>query len=173
MVRRFRIVALSLLVTLGTSGIARSEKAPPPYVPVWPESRQHLLAGHYIGQVRDPSRIHQSCEFLDADLDLRFARVGKDVKRTYTIVVTCPSDTSIHITLRSVWWITVLGDACLLLQAEPTPDDPWGDSVYGFRIDDDANALYPDGGGCVSADERDNVALKRVPFPFDPTTSNR
>ena len=169
MVRRSHFVALALLGMLGTSGVARSKKAPPPYVPAWPESRQHLLAGHYIGQVRDPSRVYQPCEYLNADLDLRFARVDKKVERTYTIVVTCPTDASIHVTLRSTWWITVLGDACLLLQSEPTPDEPWGDSVYGFRIDDDANTLYLDGGGCVSADERDDVELKRVPFPFDAT----
>lgn len=172
MARRYRIAALVMFGMLGTSGIARSEKAPPPYVPVWPESRQHLLAGHYIGQVRDPSRIHQPCEYLDADLDLRFARVGDEVKRTYTIVVTCPADASIHFTLRSTWWITVLGDACLLLQSEPTPGDAWADSAYGFRIEDDANTLSLDGGGCVSADERDNVELNRVPYPFHAPTRN-
>ncbi len=174
MVRRFKDVALVLVGMLGTSGIVRSEKAPPPYIEKWPESLQHLLAGHYVGQVHDPSRTYQSCEYLDADLDLRFARVGKDVKRSYTIVVTCPADTTIHITLRSHWWITVLGDACLILQSEPTPDDSWGNPEYGFRIDDGANALYPDGGGCTSADERDDdIELKRVPFPFDPGTGNR
>ena len=114
---------------------------------------------------------------MDADLDLRFARVGEEVERTYTLVVSCPGDPSVDRKYESTWWNEVIGGDCLVLQPElgPNPEYPWNEGhLFGFRIENDASVLYQDGSGCVSADERDAyVELRRVPFPFDATNRNR
>jgi hypothetical protein len=167
MVRRSGVVAILVVSMLlpawfaRAQGVDTSEK--------WPDQRQHLLAGHYIGQIRDSSRAHRSCEYLDADLDLRYSGEGADAERTYTLVTSCPGDRSVRKEYRSTWWNEVIGGDCLVLQPEmgPSPEHPWNDGhLFGFRIEDDGNTLYLAGAGCVSADERDNVELKRVPFPF-------
>jgi hypothetical protein len=164
MVGRHRIAATFLLGTLVAAwsvhaqGVDTSNK--------WPDDREHLLAGHYIGQVRDPSRAHQPCEYLAADLDLRYSHVGGKTERTYTLAVSCLEDPSMNREYESTWWNEVIGGDCLVLQPElgPNPEHPRNEGhLFGFRIDDDANALYMDGRGCVSADERDNVELRRVP----------
>jgi len=172
--RRSLIAAVFMVASLATTWLARAQAADTSQL--WPDHRQYVLAGHYIGQVRDSSRTRQSCEYLDADLDLRFARAGKEAERTYTLVVSCPEDPSMDRTYESTWWNEVIGGDCLVLQPElgPNPEYPWNEGhLFGFRIDDDANTLYLDGAGCVSADERDNVELKRVRYPFHAPTRNR
>ena len=174
MIRRFKIVAVLVVATAAPAWFAHAQGVDTSRQ--WPDQRQHLLAGHYIGQVRDSSRTYQSCEYLDADLDLRYSGEGAEAQRTYTIAVTCPEDPSMNRKYESTWWNEVIGGDCLVLQPElgPNPEYPWNEGhLFGFRIEDDASALYQDGSGCVSADERDNVELNRVPHPFDATPRGR
>jgi hypothetical protein len=173
MIRRFRIATIVLVAALATAGLAHDQDVAGSQQ--WPDQRQHLLAGHYVGQVRDSSRAYQSCEYLDADLDLRYSGAGANAELTYALVTSCPEDRSMRLEYRSTWWNEVIGGDCLVLQPElgPNPEYPWNEGhLFGFRIEDDASALYQDGSGCVSADERDNVELKRVPYPFQPTSGH-
>jgi hypothetical protein len=175
MIRRFRIATIVMVPALATAGLAHAQDVAGSQQ--WPDQRQHLLAGHYIGQVRDSDRENQPCEYLDADLDLRFSRRHEEIERTYSLVLKCPGEPTMNRKLKSTWWDDVIAGDCLILQPElgPNPEHPWNEGkLFGFRIEDDANALYLDGGGCEAADERDaGVGLRRVPFPFDATTLNR
>lgn len=173
--RRFRIATIFMVAALATAWLAHAQEVVSSRQ--WPDQRQHLLAGHYIGQVRDSDRENQPCEYLDADLDLRFSRRNDEIERTYSLVLRCPEDPTMSRKLESTWWDDVIAGDCLILQPElgPDPEYPWNEGkLFGFRIEDDASALYQDGGSCEAADERDaNVGLRRVLFPFDAGSGNR
>src|SRR5688572_21981346 len=105
---------------------------------VWPKERQHELAGHYVGTLRD-----YECENMIANLAL-------DKAHHYVLTVECTEEDSSARTLRGGWWIDEIGGSCLILNNEDGEE-----KMFGFRISDDADLLSLDGGGCTAANERD------------------
>ena len=113
---------------------------------VWPEARQHELAGHYAGTLRD-----YECENMTASLVL-------DKAHHYVLTVDCAEKGSPVRTLRGDWWIDEIAGSCLILNKGDGEE-----KMFGFRISDDADLLSLDGGGCDAADERDSPhRLKRT-----------
>ena len=130
-------------LTLALWGVAQSALAQAAtenggYRSVWPEERQHELAGHYAGTLRD-----YECENMTASLAL-------DKAHHYVLTVDCTEQGSPARTLRGDWWIDEIAGSCLILNNEDGDE-----KMFGFRISDDADLLLLDGGGCTAADERD------------------
>jgi hypothetical protein len=127
----------------------------------WPERRHAELAGHYSGTIRESRQTGKACEYLHAELDLRYAGKGKDARRDYSLVLTCPADPAwTPRQLRSGWWVDKIGDSCLILSpgaGHPTDRNP--DKLYGFRIDKDGRTFRQDGEGCEAVNERDGPAI--------------
>lgn len=104
---------------------------------VWPKERQHELAGHYTGTLRD-----HECGNMTAQLAL-------DEAHRYVLTVHCTEQESPTRTLRGDWWIDEIAGSCLIL--DKSRDEV---KMFGFRISDDANLLSLDGGDCTAANER-------------------
>jgi hypothetical protein len=148
------------LITAATS-LARE----PADTHTWPERRHAELAGHYSGTIRESLLTGQTCEYLHAELTLRHAGSGKDARRDYSLVLTCPADPGwTERRLHSRWWVDKIGDSCLILSpgaGHPSNRNP--EKLYGFHVDDDGRTLRQDGEGCEAINERDDPAiLKRV-----------
>lgn len=105
---------------------------------VWPEERQHELAGHYAGTLRN-----YECENMTARLTL-------DETHHYLLAVHCTGQNSPARTLHGEWWVDEIAGSCLILNR-----DDGEEKMFGFRISDDASLLSLDGGDCNAADERD------------------
>ncbi|MDR6840382.1 hypothetical protein [Pseudoxanthomonas sacheonensis] len=113
---------------------------------VWPKERQHELAGHYAGTLRD-----HACENM-------IARLALDKAHHYVLTVDCSEQGSRARTLRGDWWIDEIAGSCLILNHGDGEE-----KRFGFRISDDANLLSLDGSDCNAADERDSPhGLKRT-----------
>lgn len=136
----------------------------------WPDRRHAELAGQYRGTIREFRLTGQACEYLHAELTLRYAGSGTDAERDYSLLLSCPADPAwAERRLRSRWWVDKIGDSCLILKpAAGHPIDQNPEKLYGFRIDDDGRALRQDGNSCEAADERyERAVLVRVPARTD------
>ncbi|WOB25034.1 MULTISPECIES: hypothetical protein [Xanthomonas] len=142
----------------------------------WPLRRQHLLAGHYNGNIQ-VTVDRTDCPAATADLRLD-ATKGRPESRHYTLSYTClsgkdPDSRKRTVTLRSTWWIDEIAGSCLILEREPDAarNPPLAYPLYGFRINENTHSkavtgvlLSQDGSDCQSggASEYVDKTLKRV-----------
>jgi hypothetical protein len=152
-----RHALLFVALISATTAIARE----PADTHTWPERRHAELAGHYSGTIRDFRKTGGACEYLHAELDLRYDGSGKEARRDYSLVLTCPADPTLTPRqLRSGWWVDKMGDSCLILRpAAGHPVNQIPEKLYGFRIDEDGRTLRQDGHSCEAVDERDDPAI--------------
>lgn len=142
--KQLLVVALWAVTQLAQAQLAPENGGYGPIV--WPKERQHELAGHFAGTLRD-----HECGNMTA-------RLALDEAHRYVLTVHCTEQESPARTFRGDWWIDEIAGSCLIL--DKSRDDV---KMFGFRISDDANLLSLDGGDCTAADERDwPHALKRT-----------
>ncbi|KLD70982.1 hypothetical protein Y887_08790 [Xanthomonas pisi DSM 18956] len=167
-----RSVLLILFVSGASPAQAEKRASQDDALTDWPLSRQHLLAGHYVGKLHPDNR---QCQSVRAELWLEAAKANKDSRR-YTLKTTCitgqAQGRAATLTERGPWWLDMMGDECLILSREDVSDLSLNPNLYGFRINPAGTSkghragyeLAQDGQNCHSGDwpeHRDKV-LKRV-----------
>ncbi|CAD1794188.1 hypothetical protein XarjCFBP8253_00050 [Xanthomonas arboricola pv. juglandis] len=163
----------SLFLLSSTGSVIAEQKAhqvDPPTA--WPASRQHLLAGHYVGKLH-PS--NTQCQAVRAELWLEAIK-GNKQSRHYILKTTCIAPKTqrgtASTTERGPWWLDQMGDECLILSRDDVSDLSLDPNMYGLRINQETGpngqqailSLAQDGHNCHSGsppEHRDKV-LRRV-----------